>query len=242
MNIDVSTLCKQGGREYNQDYVSTFFDTDGGCFVLCDGLGGYSGSENASKIAARSIIKQFKDKPVLQEKALEKYITHAHKQIIEFKKYNPQNGSICTTVTSVLTDFESVIVGHVGDSRIYYFSGDQILYQSVDHSLSQLAVEIGDITVDQIREHPDRNILLKVVGSKKAVEPTVIKLDHKVKPGDRILLMTDGFWEYVHENEMIEDMKKSENPKEWIDKMERRLLKRVEYGNDNYSAVAVFLD
>lgn len=63
-----------------------------------------------------------------------------------------------------------------------------------------------------------------------------------MKTGDRILLMTDGFWEYVHENEMIEDMKKSENPKEWIDKMEKRLLKRVEYGNDNYSAVAVFLD
>lgn len=242
MNIDVSTLCKQGGREYNQDYVSTFFDTDGGCFVLCDGLGGYSGSENASKIASRSIIKQFKDKPELKEKALEKYIVHAHKQIIEFKKYNPQNGSICTTVTSVLTNFDEVVVGHVGDSRIYYFSDDKILYQSVDHSLSQLAVEIGDITVDQIREHPDRNILLKVVGSKKAVEPTVIKLDHKVKPGDRILLMTDGFWEYVHENEMIEDMKKAENPKEWIDKMEKRLLKRVDSGNDNYSAVAVFLD
>lgn len=242
MNIDVSTMSKQGGREYNQDYVSTFFDNRGGCFVLCDGLGGYSGSENASKIAARAMVKQYKEKPVCTEKNLQKYIQTAHKQILEFKKFNPSNGSICTTLTTVMTDLNSVIVGHVGDSRIYYFSDDKIIYQSVDHSLSQLAVEVGDIELSQIRNHPDRNVLLRVLGSKKPAEPYVAQLDHKVKSGDKIILMSDGFWEYVLEDEMIEDSKKCQNPKEWIDRMEKRLLKRVDFYNDNYSVVAVIFD
>lgn len=147
-----------------------------------------------------------------------------------------------STAALFLANGGSSVFAHLGDSRIYHFRGGEILYQSLDHSASQLAAALGDITPGEIRFHEDRNILLRCLGNEDEVKPAIRLADGALSPGDTLLLCTDGFWEYITEDEMLETRLKSEAPDTWIESMTALIDGRARPGHDNYTAVAVFCD
>ena len=142
-----------------------------------------------------------------------------------------------TTVVAVHISESNIKVANVGDSRAYLFSDCSILYQTVDHSASQMAVNIGEITSDQIRNHEDRNILTRALGVSENVKVDIEEFD--VDGIERIILCSDGFWEYVLETEMCETAKSSKNPDVWLFKMREKHAQRVSKGNDNNTAIVV---
>ncbi len=91
--------------------------------------------------------------------------------------------------------------GHVGDSRLYFFRQGRILEQTKDHSVPQMLLAAGEITADEIRNHPDRNRLLANLGDGKPNRFRVRK-QIQIASGDAFLLCTEGFWEIVLEREM----------------------------------------
>jgi serine/threonine protein phosphatase PrpC len=102
-----------------------------------------------------------------------------------------------------------------------------------------MAVFMGDITQKQIRFHEDRNRVLRALGSETArpeISPTVMLTGGE----DVFLLCTDGFWEYVYEEEMEALLRKSQSPRQWLEDMEVVLKCRAPQGNDNFTATAVF--
>ena len=110
---------------------------------------------------------------------------------------------------------------------------------SAAHSASQMAVFAGEITASEIRTHCDRNVLTAALGVEGDVNAQV-----KVFPADDIkavLMASDGFWEYVYEEEMTETLGCSSDAEEWLDKMRGLLQTRVKKNNDNNTAVAVLL-
>ena len=122
---------------------------------------------------------------------------------------------------------------------MYCFRKGEIIFQSVDHSLSQLAVISGDITADEIRGHIDRNKLIRVLGVKENVNPDLNVLE--AKSGDAFLLCSDGFWENIEEKEMEELLKKSRTVDEWLQGMAAAVRKNGAGTNmDNNSAIAVW--
>lgn len=132
-------------------------------------------------------------------------------------------------------------MSHIGDTRIYLFKGGKLSYQSKDHSLSQVAVDMGQITLREIRTHKDQNKLTRVLGNDYYIAPDCEVRTEPLTAGDAIIICTDGFWEYVYEEEMEEDLVSSANADEAIFKMEQRLLARVGRYNDNYSAVVAMI-
>ncbi len=142
-----------------------------------------------------------------------------------------------TTVVAIYVSGAKLKVANVGDSRAYLFSDDTILYQTVDHSASQMAVKIGEITPDQIRDHEDRNILTRALGVSENVKVDIAEFDYENV--ERMLLCSDGFWEYVLEDEMCETARSSKNPDVWLFKMREKHAQRVNKGNDNNTAIAV---
>lgn len=247
MKIVTSAICKQGGREYNQDYLDQTVAEDGACLVVCDGLGSYYGSEVASRICATNIIETYnRIKQIDKERAVrpefcQSYIQTAHNRVVDEKEKNPKIKSSCTTVACVVTDFNTTVMSHIGDTRVYFFKGGRLHYQTKDHSLSQIAVEMGQIPLRDIRSHKDQNKLTRVLGSDYYIPPDCDIYKAPLLAGDAFILCTDGFWEYVYEEEMEQDLLSSATPEEALAKMEQRLLSRVTKYNDNYSAIVAMV-
>lgn len=247
MKLLTSSICKQGGREYNQDYLDMTIDDNGACLVVCDGLGSYYGSEVASRICATKIIESYSQiNQVDRERAVkpefcQSYIQSAHNCVVDEKEHNPKIRSSCTTVACVITDFNNTVISHIGDTRVYFFKNKKLHFQTKDHSLSQISVEMGKIPLRDIRSDKDQNKLTRVLGSDYYIPPDCDIYGSPLMPGDAFILCTDGFWEYVYEEEMEEDLKNSATPEEAIEKMEQRLLERVTKYNDNYSAIVAIV-
>ena len=126
-------------------------------------------------------------------------------------------------------------------SRLYHFVDGQQVFCTFDHSVSRMAVLAGEITMDDIRFHSDRNKLIKVIGKSKDTVPEYGECI--LKPGKHaFLLCTDGFWEYVTEKEMEKTLKKASSPEKWILAMRKILAGRVDGTQDNNSAIAVFVE
>lgn len=247
MKLLTSSLCKQGGREYNQDYLDQLVEDDGACLVVCDGLGSYYGSEVASRICATKVIDVYsqvksadKARAVLPE-YIQSYIQSAHNRVVDEKENNAKIRSSCTTVACVVTDFKSTVISHIGDTRVYFFKNNRLHFQTKDHSLAQISVEMGRIPLRDIRSDKDQNKLTRVLGSDYYIPPDCDIYNTPLVAGDAFILCTDGFWEYVYEEEMEEDLASSATPEEALAKMEQRLLARVNKFNDNYSAIVAMV-
>ena len=247
MKLLTSSICKQGGREYNQDYLDQIVEDDGACLVVCDGLGSYYGSEVASRTCAMHIIEAYTQvKQVDRERAVkpefcQSYIQSAHNRVVDEKERNPKIRSSCTTVACVTTDFNTTVISHIGDTRVYFFKQIRLHFQTKDHSLSQIAVEMGKIPLRDIRTDKDQNKLTRVLGSDYYIPPDCDVYGSPLLPGDAFIVCTDGFWEYVYEEEMEEDLASSATPEEALEKMEKRLLERVTKYNDNYTAIVAMV-
>ena len=248
MKFTIAALCKQGGRQYNQDYLATFVEGHEACLVVCDGLGSYVGSEVASRLCATKVVENFLEIRAVDEKRaylpefVLSYVKRAHEFVTDYKEANPVLKSSCTTVACLTTDGTHTVIGHIGDTRVYMFRGGKLAFQTKDHSMSQMAVEMGQISLRDIRTHKDQNKLTRVLGNDYYIPPDCDVDSRPLKKGDAFILCTDGFWEYVYEEEMEADLTSSANPEEALQKMEARLLSRVTQYNDNYSAVVMMVD
>lgn len=225
-----------GGRSCNEDSVRIVTKgADKACILIADGLGGHGGGALASGAAADTICTMWqKAQPGVD---MECMVQCAHQSVV---KLQTTQCSMKSTVVVLSLDKDFAEWAHVGDSRLYYFHNKTLSFQSRDHSASQIAVMLGDITPDQIRFHADRNRVLRALG--QDCDLLVETRDQPLLPGHHaFLLCTDGFWEYVLENEMEEDLRTSADPEEWIAKMRNRLSKRIPKDNDNNSAAAVWV-
>ena len=225
-----------GGRICNEDTVQIVKKgNDHVCAVMADGLGGHGGGAQASATAAQTVCSLWQEAKLGMD--MEYMVQRAHQAVLTLQT---QGCSMKSTIV-VLTLKPGVAEwAHVGDSRLYYFHDRKLAFQSRDHSASQIAVALGDITPDQIRFHADRNRVLRALGQDGDL--LVETRDQPLLPGHHaFLLCSDGFWEYVLEEEMEQDLTDSTNPEEWIAKMRERLKKRIPKDNDNNTAAAVWV-
>lgn len=235
MKKSVSFYSDEGGRPYNEDTVS-ITEHDGRLLVtVADGLGGMDNGAAASGIAAEILsakLSRLKADP----QALTQAVSEANAAIRAEQK---RSGTMCTTVAALWIDGENAYVCHVGDTRIYLFRGGEIVYQSIDHSVSQMAVMMGEITPEEIRSHKDRNRLVRALGGDENVRADFKQLS--VKAGDAFVLCTDGFWQHILEKDMLECRRDSFDAGEWLAKMRRRVMNAQDENSDNNSAVAVII-
>lgn len=219
-----------GGRRHNEDSVDHLQSPQGGIWAVADGLGGSGQGERASQAAVRAMIEAWD----LSDGAgtLPEMIALANRRVLDSADPDSR-GHPMTTLVSALQQGDTLQFAHIGDSRYYLFRGDRLVKRSRDHSVTQAAVALGDITEDEIRFHPDRNRLLRALGMGGPVEAEYTP-PLTIAPGDAFLLCSDGFWEYVYETEMALDLVKATTPREWGEALLHRLYQRCHDG-DNYT-------
>lgn len=226
-----------GGRKRNEDSVQgTLWGNDGLLLVVADGLGGHGGGEKASQSVCRTICQNWNGSA--DPETLATLLTMAHGNVLNIQ--TPQCAMKSTAVVLAIRDTQAAWA-HVGDTRLYHFLNGKLVFQTRDHSASQLAVMLGQITPQEIRFHEDRNRVLRALGQEGELS---IEASHTVlEPGRHaFLLCSDGFWEYVLEEEMELDLRMSANEEEWIRRMHARLCQRIPLDNDNNTAAAVWCD
>lgn len=232
MKYELACYSSIGKRNNNED---AFFAAEYDAAVLAlvaDGLGGMGNGEFASRQAVETIRAALSGKEVSGQ-ALRAAIAQANRDVEGLHSDHP---NAMTTVAAVWIDGGGGWAMHIGDTRIYHFRDGQILYQSLDHSVSQEEADAGRIQPEDIRFHPDRNKLTEAVGD--AREPPVS--EHRLQPerGDRLLICSDGFWEKIWESEMLTAADETETAEEWLDAM-RRIAEPG--AADNNTAVAVVI-
>ena len=146
-----------------------------------------------------------------------------------------------TTAVVLTVEDNKAVWAHVGDSRLYHFYNGKLVFQTKDHSVAQMGVLLGDITPDEIRFHPDRSRVLRALGQDGELK--VDAAERELEKGKHaFLLCSDGFWEYVLEPEMEQDLSAAREPDEWIERMRKRLNERIPEDNDNNTAAVAWLE
>lgn len=239
--MDYCCISKTGDREVNEDCIGIAEGKDYICFVVADGLGGHGKGDIASKLATSEFQKTFEiSTDSTLEGKLEKAFQNAQTAILAEQQRQNANFQMKTTVAAVAIDHSSAICGHIGDTRIYAFYHNRIMQRTLDHSVPQMLVLSREIKEKQIRNHPDRNKLLRVLGVQGDVRFDSFTID--LKKCQAILLCSDGFWELILEKEMRSTLKKSSSAQDWLERM-NGIVEENGKGKDmdNYSAIAIWL-
>ena len=234
MKLQITSYSDIGGRSQNEDSVLTV--SQDGCTLLmaADGLGGCAAGEVASRIAVETVQEIFTEHGARTD--LQAAIGEANLRILEQQEPGRR---MMTTAAAVLITPDHLDLAHAGDTRIYLFRSGKIIYQSLDHSLPQEAVERGEITPEEIRRHKERNVITRALGAHPGmkVETAVLPLD----AADAVLLCTDGFWEYILESDMTETLQNAASPEEWLAAMRALHAARVSGRHDNNTAAAAMM-
>lgn len=226
--LNTATRCELGlVRDNNEDAVVA---TDR-LAVVADGMGGHPGGEVASAVAASLVQAAFTGRSLDE---LQAAVRAANRAIWERASGNPELEGMGTTVCAVgLTDDGNLAVVHVGDSRVYVMRDRSLRQITEDHSLTAELVRRGELTDQAAREHPQRGVITRVLGSGPQVEPD--GTTHHAALGDRLLLCTDGLFNELGDDEIATIMTTNQDLHATAQELVDLALSRG--GRDNVSVV-----
>lgn len=183
-------------RKENQDGFAIAEDNGHLIAVVCDGMGGERGGAVASGLAIRAYMDQLKallraDMTLQQKRELSSFcVAQANTAVHQRALEDFDCRGMGTTLVSVVTDGESAVISNIGDSRAYLIRDGQINRITHDHSIVEQLVETGDITEEEARTHPDRNLITRALGPE--VSASCDNFEIPLQSGDRLLLCSDG--------------------------------------------------
>lgn len=243
MGFEYALTTNCGDRKVNEDTAKVFEGNGCACFVVCDGLGGHGMGDVASALVADVFGNMFG----IYAKAdadsfLEKAFNASQDILLAKQKSDGVSNKMKTTAAAVMINDKKIYIGHIGDSRVYVFKDNAVSLQTLDHSFSQMLVFTDEISSDEIRNHPDRNILLKALGNERENDMFEFQLPISTDDCQALLLCSDGFWELINEEEMCKCLASCTDADSWLQSMTQIVRKNGENRNmDNYSAIAIFL-
>lgn len=242
MKLDVAVLSRVGGRARNEDACGYWTSEDAACWVVSDGAGGHGGGDVASRTVVGNIVREFAASAEVSADAIATLIRGANRAVLVKQKSRHELHDMRATVAVLAIDCarEFALWGHVGDTRVYGFRERRVHFQSRDHSVLQGMIDAGYGDASLLRSHPRRGVLLHALGGDEPMPPTpIVDRPHFLREGDAFLLCTDGFWEYVGEPRMEQELAGAADASAWLVALETEVRQQARPGNDNYSAIAV---
>lgn len=228
---------EKGGRQYNEDCQGIWKKGELVCAAVADGLGGHGGGAQASLAAIECIKANFLKIDSLETVDLQSWFFEANDKV--FAMQTPKC-KMRTTLAVLCLDNHSAMWAHAGDTRLYHFINGSVGQVTFDHSVTQMAVLSGEISNEDMRGHVDRNKLLRALGKEEEVRAEQSAICDISEGEHAFLLCTDGFWEYVYEEEMEKLLAETDSPTDWLERMHEILAQRADGENDNNTAVAIW--
>ncbi|MBQ6430439.1 MAG: Stp1/IreP family PP2C-type Ser/Thr phosphatase [Oscillospiraceae bacterium] len=207
--MDVWGLTDPGNvRKQNQDAFQTErLDENTLLAVVCDGMGGAKAGNVASNLATEVFTEEVKrtfspDKtPEEVERVLRSAATLANISVFEHSQLSEEFSGMGTTLVACLIYPRAILVINIGDSRAYHFSPDGVECVTTDHSVVEMMVRRGELTPEEAKSHPSKNLITRAVGTGAQVEADVFRV--RAEKGDCILLCSDGLSNLMADQEML---------------------------------------
>ncbi len=206
--------------------------------LVCDGMGGHAAGETASRIAADAIAREYAHHDKDPGQALSRAVRHANRAVFDAAQSDPKLAGMGTTCTALVLKDGLAWCAHVGDSRCYLVRGGEIFLMTEDHSAVMALVREGALSRDEARQHPDKNVISRALGSHKDVDVTSWPQPFVVRPDDRFLLCSDGLYD-VTKDEEVRDITRDAPPYEACARLVA--LARERGAPDNVSVIILAL-
>lgn len=226
-------------RSVNQDYVFSSMEPIGtlpNLFIVADGMGGHRAGDFASSYSVKKILEsvslslQKNPKKIFQDA-----IEYANRELIEKAKINPELKGMGTTIVALTIDGDRAYVANVGDSRLYLLEKEKMTQITVDHSLVQEMIKLGELTKESARFHPDKNIITRAVGAGKEI--LVDFFEFPVTRESILLMCSDGLSNMVDDEELERILKSADTP----EKISKNLIETANRngGKDNIAVIVI---
>lgn len=191
-------------RQQNQDAYAARALEDGRVVALvCDGMGGARAGNVASTVAVERFMEEFlkpgQDGP--DEERLGHAASAANQAVYDRSVHDANCAGMGTTLVAVLAGEREAVILNEGDSRCYHINRDGIILVTRDHSLVEDLVERGELTREQARTHPHKNLITRALGAEPVLMADCFR--QPLAEGDCLLLCSDGLSNVVNEQEML---------------------------------------
>ena len=224
-------------RSHNEDSVTILKNQNNEyLLIVCDGMGGHRAGEVASSMVVTHMGKRFNDLASVGTEAdavnwMNDNINEVNKNIKEYADNNPESKGMGTTVVMALLTKDFLIFGNIGDSSGFAIKDGKLHKVTHDHTLVNLLVEAGDLTEEEAKYHPKKNVLMKALGSGEVAELDIFDVDIRA---EGILLCSDGLTNMLT-NEQIEKVLNDDTLE--IDEKVTKLIRKCNArgGTDNIS-------
>ncbi len=225
-------------RTHNEDSVTIV--TNGGGEILmavADGMGGHKGGEIASSIAITNIGKRFMKTTTVGGKEdaisfLQEVVSEANMNLYRYTEENPESSGMGTTIVLALLTDNFLLFGNIGDSSGFVYKNKKLYKITSDHTLVNLLVKSGELTMEEAKNHPRKNVLMRALGANMTVEMDIFDVETDI---DGILLCSDGLTNML-EPEQIERVLESELSLD--EKLQKLILKANNRGGTDNISVA----
>ena len=244
MKFDVYGVTDIGcARQLNEDSYSVRGFKDGsepGFCVVADGMGGHNAGEVASRLAVDFITKSLDDilsgdgDPDIPRR-INDALTSANSSIFQMAREDISRSGMGTTAVVCAFSGGEGYIANVGDSRVYACRESEIYQITVDHSVVEEMVANGTITREEARFHPQKNIITRAVGSEEDIKADIFEYEYK--PGDSIVMCSDGLSGMIEDNVILETVRKGKNSKETAENLVE--LAKESGGLDNVTVIVI---
>jgi len=204
-------------------------------FIVCDGVGGSESGEVASQHIAEGVAQGLQNaaESEIGLPLINGLLEAARLQLVEHALLKGLGKDMATTFTLLYLMKDRAYIAWCGDSRVYHLRGDRVLFRTTDHSLVHSLVRTGELSEEDARDHPQRNLLLKAI---RADEPGPEAEGHwveDIREGDHFLLCTDGLLENISDADVLFLLQQSEHREMYLAKAFRTYC--YNKTRDNYS-------
>jgi len=232
-------------RRDNQDYqhLEISHANNQAVCVVCDGMGGARSGNIASRVAADVFVNDLnlQVKPGMSEKslktALASAVSAANAQVFEKARSDASYYGMGTTLVGAVVTPEQAVIANVGDSRAYHISEEGIRQITRDHSLVEDLYERGELSYEETKNHPSKNLITRVVGTESAVIADLYTIE--LNEGDFLLLCSDGLTNVVEDQEILFEVLHGSDPAFACDRLTNMANGRG--GPDNITTVLIHI-
>ena len=228
-------------REHNEDSVTIVKNlNDEYLLAVADGMGGHKAGEVASSIVINHLTKSFNEMEKLGDKAstvkwLRKQVEEINNEIFDYTSTHPESKGMGSTLVLAIYSKEYLLFGNIGDSSGFVFKDNELFKITKDHTLVNLLVKNGELTPEEAKNHPKKNILMRALGANNPIEIDIFEVDDEI---EGIVLCSDGLTAMLN-NTQIEKVLLQEGPlEEKVIKLIRKA--NIRGGTDNISIACLF--
>ena len=232
-------LSEAGTKAENNDYFGYVLLDNYAIWAVADGFDEEEGAKVAAKIAVESAIEYSMLRPRFNYDVIKEMMDYANLKVKEKQEETQKYCLMHTSLLIIISNYNSILYGNIGNTRFYHIRGGYIISQSRDDTIAQLLVDEEALNISDMRFHRQRNDLLQAIGDFGKIKPNIIKKPVELMEKDVFCLTTVGFWENIDEHDMENDLSRFEDKKQWLNSLEKRILASLRDNIENYTIAQV---